>query len=127
MRMPLDVAESLYDAAPLPDGNVVETHWRAKNEVWSEVRMGSLLATVDGRVSEVLPSEEWIGWIGRNADGAEIMLAHPQTKKVRVTIKMRNSLARARLQPGRLVVFDGQGRLVVVDLERGAVIRDLRI
>jgi hypothetical protein len=130
MRTPVEVMKSTYLVAPRPDGTVLEARWAAGvEEVSSHVRVADriVFATIDGRVSDMLPSEEWIAWIGRSADGAEITLVHPRTLHVRVTVKMRNSFARARLQPGRLVVFDGQGRVVVVDLERGAVIRDLRI
>ena len=71
--------------------------------------------------------QRWIAAAVRRDGNSHVALLEPGTGRVRVGVLLGASIARMRIQAEHFLAFDDAGRIVVVDLEQGAVIRDLRI
>jgi hypothetical protein len=85
----------------------------------------------DGEPVELLLPRALDQWIVLEAEaepGLRILLADADGKQLRASFALRGaSSTTVRLQPGKLLIGDNLGRLLVFDLVRGVLIGDLRI
>lgn len=73
-------------------------------------------------------SEEWITVTRELTTGVDCWLASMSQRKVRAHFRLEGARhARARLQPEHLTLCDDRGRILVLELHHGQLIRDLRL
>lgn len=119
------VVKEGVDHFPLPDGGVLATEWGNDRTV---LRIGSKelpFIVEDAEVAFAVADDSWIAVV---TSTGFVCLLDPQTQRVRARVEMEvTPVPSIRLQPNALSVFDAFGRLVVLDLQRGAILRDQRI
>jgi hypothetical protein len=116
--------------ALLPGGAVVEAQFAERERTVVRTGRGSadrVIGVFEGVAAGLVAHERWIAAIVRRNDDSHVALLEPSSGRQRVAVALSGSKARVRIQAEHLLAFDDAGRIVVVDLEQGAVIRDLRI
>ena len=118
--------EARYVAAP--DGSLLTATHVIENEEKKKA-----IVTDDGEpFDELLPriAGRWLVLEAHNAAGPRILLVDTDrfTSATRASFALRGASAvTARLQPGKLLLGDDQGRVIVLDLVRRRVVRNLRV
>jgi hypothetical protein len=130
-RIVLGNDEAIVGRAALPGGGFVEAA-SADDGKRTIIRTGRtkaerVIGIFDGVLIGLATDERWIAVVSRRDGNSHVALLDPATGRVRVGIMLEGSVARVRLQVEHLLAFDDAGRIVVADLDRGCVLRDLRI
>jgi hypothetical protein len=117
--------------AALPDGGFVEAQ-TADEGKRTLLRIGRakaerIIGIFDGTLAALVTHQRWIAAAVRRDGNSHVALLEPTTGRVRVGVLLGASVARVRIQAEHFLAFDDAGRIVVVDLDQGVVIRDLRI
>ncbi len=72
-------------------------------------------------------NEEWLLQAGGDDEASSIELVQVESAQVRLRVALDGGRAGGRIRGDRLVVFDDRGRLLVISLRTGAVIREVRL
>lgn len=72
-------------------------------------------------------NEEWLLQAGGDDEASSIELVQLESAQVRLRVALDGGRAGGRIRGDRLVVFDDRGRLLVISLRTGAVIREMRL
>lgn len=124
-------AETTAAMAPLPNGGLVDVQIADEGKR-TVVRTGRtkaerIIGIFDGALTAIVPHERWIAVLVDRDGNSHVSLLEPATGRVRVQVMLGASNPRVRIQAEHFLVFDDAGRIVVVDLEHGTLLRDLRI
>lgn len=72
-------------------------------------------------------NEEWLLQAGGDDEASSIELVRLDSAQVRLRVALDGGRAGGRIRGDRVVVFDDRGRLLVISLRTGAVIREVRL
>lgn len=86
-----------------------------------------VIGVLEGSIAGMVAHERWVGVLMLRGGNSQVVLLEAASGRARAILKFGASVPRLRMHADHLFAFDHEGRVVVIDLDLCAIVRDLRI